>query len=179
MLTSSDNRADENGVIALWKNPSHAARRKSNPAVPVELSEGRLEKVIKALSLAPRAAGLDRPSPRLSLSAAVTVLPFRHGRSEKARPASIHDISSAGVSVLAAEAMPVGTQFKLLIPRRLRRAIEVLCTVRHCRASEEGFIMGAEYGVSWIETLGTLVGPPPVAAGAVARARTLSELAIA
>jgi len=75
--------------------------------------------------------------------------------------------------------MPVGTQFKLLIPRRLRRAIEVLCTVRHCRASEEGFIMGAEYGVSWIETLGTLVGPPPVAAGSVARARTLSELAIA
>ncbi|CAN5511217.1 hypothetical protein BH10PLA1_BH10PLA1_18670 [soil metagenome] len=115
----------------------------------------------------------------MSLRAEVTMLPFRHGRSGKSRRASINDISAEGVSVIADEPLPVGTQFKLLVPRKFRRAIEVLCTIRHCRASEEGFIMGAEYGVSWIETLGTLVGPPPVSAGAVARARTQHELEVA
>ena len=45
------------------------------------------------------------------------------------------------------EALLPGTQFKILIPRRFRRAIEVLCTAKHCRPSGKGFIVGAEYAV--------------------------------
>lgn len=87
------------------------------------------------------------------------MLPFAHGRSGRAREVGVYDISGSGVAVIDSEPVALGTQFKLLIPRRFRRPVEVLCTVRHCRRSEDAFIVGAEYGVSWLETLGTLVGP--------------------
>ena len=88
------------------------------------------------------------------------MLPFLHGRSGRARQAIVCDISSTGLAIGVREALLPGTQFKILIPRRFRRAIEVLCTAKHCRPSGKGYIVGAEYGVSWLETLGTLVGPP-------------------
>jgi hypothetical protein len=117
-----------------------------------------LEKVIKAVAaLQGEAAG--RLSPRLNVQAKVTMLPFASGRTGEAREVGIYDISSAGVAVVDSRPMAPGTQFKLLIPRQFRRPVEVLCTVRHCRQSEGAFILGAEYGVSWLETLGTLIGP--------------------
>jgi len=138
-----------------------------------------LEKVIKALAGVRQADEADRVSPRANLRAKVTILPFHHGRSRRAKEATIHDISAAGVAVVVSERVPVGTQFKLLIPRRFRRALEVLCTVRHCRQSDDGFIVGAEYGVSWLETLGTLVGPGAAACRIDRRAQIAAELAAA
>jgi hypothetical protein len=126
----------------------------------VELSERKLEKVIQAVaSLQSESAG--RLSPRMAVQATMTMLPFAHGRTGQPREVGLHDISGAGVAVIDSQPMAMGTQFKLLIPRRMRRPIEVLCTVRHCRQSEGGFILGAEYGVSWLETLGTLIAPRP------------------
>ena len=131
----------------------------------MELSERKLEKVIKAIDALRCEPDVSRPtdiarlSPRLTVQASVTMLPFAHGRTGQAREVGVYDISGSGVAVIDSQPMAMGTQFKLLIPRRLRRPIEVLCTVRHCRQSEGGFILGAEYGVSWLETLGTLVGP--------------------
>jgi hypothetical protein len=122
-----------------------------------------LEKVLKALAMHPPGADRDRALPRTPVSGQVTMLPFKHGRSGRARAATVHDISAAGVAVIADESLSIGTQFKLLIPRRFRRSIEVLCTARHCRPHGDRFVIGAEYGVSWLETLGTLVGPPPAA----------------
>ena len=58
----------------------------------------------------------------------------------------------------------------------MRRPIEVLCTVRHCRQSEDGFILGAEYGVSWLETLGTLIAPKQES---FTRATGTAEIAVA
>lgn len=143
--------------LALFKNPFTRTRRRPHQE-PVELSERKLEKVIKAVaSLQGESAG--RLSPRMSVQATVTMLPFAHGRTGQPREVGLYDISGAGVAVIDSRPMAMGTQFKLLIPRRMRRPIEVLCTVRHCRQSEGGFILGAEYGVSWLETLGTLIAP--------------------
>ncbi len=123
------------------------------------MSERKLEKVIKAVAALQNEAGAGRLLPRMSVQATVTMLPFAHGRTGQPREVGLYDISSAGVAVIDSRPMAMGTQFKLLIPRRMRRPIEVLCTVRHCRQTEDGFILGAEYGVSWLETLGTLIAP--------------------
>lgn len=141
----------------LWKNPFNRTRRRSHE--PVELSERKLDKVIQAVAALQNGADPARVSPRLPVHARVTILPFAHGRTGRAREVGLYDISAAGVAVIDSRPMTPGTQFKLVIPRRLRRPIEVLCTVRHCRQSDDGFILGAEYGVSWLDTLGTLVGP--------------------
>lgn len=143
--------------MVLWKNPFNRTSRRTHE--PVELSERKLEKVIKAVAALRCEADIARLSPRLTVQASVTMVPFASGRTGQPRTVGIYDISAAGVAVVDSQPMAPGTQFKLLIPRRLRRPVEVLCTVRHCRQSEGGFILGAEYGVSWLETLGTLVGP--------------------
>ncbi len=156
-------------MLALFRNP-RLARRKSNSTSSVELSERKLEKVLNALSLPVREAESDRVVRRVRVQAVVKFQPFLHGRYGRARSAKIHDISAEGVAVILNRPAPIGMQFKLLVPRRFRRSIEVLCTVRHCRAEGERFIVGAEYGVSWLETVGALIGPTKMSEAIARRA---------
>ncbi len=134
---------------------------------------------MKALAANPVSDPANRLTPRARLRAKVNILPFLQGRKAKPFEASVYDISSAGVAIVMQKPLPVGTQFKMLVSRRFRRSLEVLCTVRHCRPSDDGFIIGAEYGVCWLETLGTLVGPGAVASRVDRREQIAYELAVA
>ena len=165
-------------MLALWRSQSYRTRRKASPTT-VELSERKFSKVMKALATTQIADSANRSMPRANLRAKVAILPFHHGRSGRPIEATVHDISSAGVAIILPSRLSVGTQFKMLISRRFRRSLEVLCTVRHCRPSDEGFIVGAEYGVCWLDTLGTLVGPGAEASRVDRREQIAYELAVA
>ncbi len=134
---------------------------------------------MKALAANPVSDSANRLTPRASLRAKVNILPFLRGQRAKPIEASVYDISSAGVAIVMHKPLPIGTQFKLLVSRRFRRSLEVLCTVRHSRQDDDGFIVGAEYGVCWLDTLGTLVGPGAVASRVDRREQIAYELAVA
>lgn len=162
-------------MLSLFRNRNSQSH--SVPSSAVELSDRKLQKVIDALSLPVVDAESDRLVRRVRIQAAVKFQPFLHGRKGRARSAKIHDISAEGVAVILNRPAPIGMQFKLLVPRRFRRSIEVLCTVRHCRADGERFIIGAEYGVSWLETVGALVGPTKMSEAIAKRAWEEAALA--
>ncbi len=145
-------------LMRLMKPRRHNARAGSADR-PLQLSAHRLAKVIRALNAERDEQSLARLSPRIRLRGSVMMLPLGRSTTADARFVGVYDISRAGVAIVDQLPVAIGTQFKMLIPRRLRRPIEVLCTVRHCRASDGAFIIGAEYGVSWLETLGALVRP--------------------
>lgn len=165
-------------MLDLWRKPSQPTRRKA-PHTTVELSERKLNKVMKALATTPVSDPANRLLPRADVRAKVMILPFQHGRSGRAIEATVHDISSAGVAIVLPNGLAIGTQFKMLVSRRFRRSLEVLCTVRHCRRGDEGFIVGAEYGVCWLATLGTLVGPGADSSRVDRREQIAYELAVA
>jgi hypothetical protein len=57
----------------------------------------------------------------------------------------VSDICADGVSVLRGRAMPEGTPFVLVLPRR-GSPVRVRCVVRHCRPSGPGaFAIGAGF----------------------------------
>lgn len=67
-------------------------------------------------------------------------------------------MSRQGIAVVDDAPMESGEQFKVLFRRDDRRPIEVLCTVRHCRPQGDGYIIGAEFGVSWLSAVGAAIG---------------------
>ncbi len=73
---------------------------------------------------------------------------------------AVYDLSRTGVAIIHLDPMDADRQFNMLIPREDRRPIEVLCFVRHCRAQGDGYLIGAQFGVSWLSAVGAAVIPP-------------------
>lgn len=140
----------------------HAVRRvapKSSSA-PNRLSERLLQQMIDALQTTlPHQQGLRR-WPRLSLEGFLTLKPLGAAERGNARQVGVYDISRTGVAVVDDRPAFAGEQFALQIPRKMRRAIEVLCTVRNCRGERGAFIIGAEYGTSCLDAMNAMLLPP-------------------
>src|SRR5688572_8647709 len=126
----------------------------------VELTEEKLQKIIDALHAT--ADPMDRRTAlRLPVEGYVDIAPI--GAPAEAAPAhrvGVYDLSRTGVAVIDAQPITPGAQFNLLVPREGRRPIEVLCSVRHCRAQGDGYVIGAQFGVSWLSAVGAAVIPP-------------------
>jgi len=86
--------------------------------------------------------------------------PAQAGQSHRV---GVYDLSRTGVAIIDVEPITPGARFNLLVPREGRRPIEVLCSVRHCRAQGDGYVIGAQFGVSWLSAVGAAVIPPPLA----------------
>ena len=127
----------------------------------VELTEERLSKMIDALHAT--ADPVDRRTAlRLPVEGYVDIELLTPGARPQSRRVAVYDLSRTGVAIIDLEPMESGRQFNMLIPRENRRPIEVLCLARHCRPQGDGYIVGAQFGVSWLSALGaTLIPPKP------------------
>jgi|SRR5947207_3603759 len=142
-----------------------------------ELSEAKLQEMIAALHDAPDAreannasdatgalgggdvAIVRRSALRIPVDGFAFIAPVG-GNISLSHRVGVYDMSRTGIAVVDAAPLTPGQQFNALFPRNDRRPIEVLCTVRHCRAFADGYIIGAEFGVSWLSAVGSALIPP-------------------
>ncbi|HEV2294811.1 MAG TPA: hypothetical protein VGR35_13230 [Tepidisphaeraceae bacterium] len=129
------------------------------PIEGVELTEEKLAKMIDALHAT--ADPMDRRTAlRLPVEGFVQIALAMPGAAPQARRVAVYDLSRTGVAIIDLDPIEPGRQFNMLIARQNRRPIEVLCLARHCRSQGEGFIIGAQFGVSWLRAVGAAVIPP-------------------
>jgi hypothetical protein len=69
---------------------------------------------------------------------------------QQQRVVGVYDMSRTGIAIVDSEPMESGQQFNILFSRPDRRPIEVMCSVRYSRREGDAFIIGAEFGVSWL-----------------------------
>lgn len=140
---------------------THPVRRvaRGAPVEGVELTEEKLGAMIDALHAT--ADPMDRRTAlRLPVEGYVDIALTTPGEEPVARRVPVYDLSRTGVAIIDLDPIDAGRQFNMLIPRENRRPIETLCVVRHCRPQGEGYIVGAQFGVSWLSALGAAVIPP-------------------
>ena len=125
----------------------------------VELTEERLSKMIDALHAT--ADPVDRRTAlRLPVEGYVDIELLTPGARPQSRRVAVYDLSRTGVAIIDVEPLEMNRQFNMLIPRENRRPIEVLCLARHCRPQGDGYIVGAQFGVSWLSAVGATLIPP-------------------
>jgi hypothetical protein len=131
------------------------------PAEGVALTEEKLTKMIDALHAT--ADPVDRRTAlRLPIEGFVDIALVTPGAEPESRRVAVYDISRTGVAIIDLDPLEPGRQFNLMVPRENRRPIEVLCIARHSRPQGEGYVIGAQFGVSWLSALGaTLIPPKP------------------
>jgi c-di-GMP-binding flagellar brake protein YcgR len=137
-----------------------------NPFAPEEsavaLSEKKLRSMVEALQSASTDPLGRRRALRVPVAGFVTIAPLggdARDRGEKHR-VGVYDLSRTGIAVVADQPMANGTQFNVQFEREAGVPIEVMCTARHSRRHDDAYIIGAEFGVSWIDALGATVAPP-------------------
>jgi hypothetical protein len=129
------------------------------PVDGVELTEERLAKMIDALHAT--ADPTDRRTAlRLPVEGFVDIELLTPGSAPATRRVAVYDLSRTGVAIIDLDPMELGRQFNMLIPRPDRRPIEVLCLARHCRPEGDGYVIGAQFGVSWLSAVVAAVIPP-------------------
>ena len=127
----------------------------------VEISEDKLAEMICSMHDASDPRGGPRLALRLPVEGLVTLLPWGQNTSADFSPhvVGVYDMSRTGIALVDAEPLATGTQFKIHFARGpQRRPIEVLCVVRHCRRHGQAFIIGAEFGASWLDTVASSLG---------------------
>lgn len=120
-----------------------------------EISDRKLDEMIGMLHDAADPVG-RRCALRVPVQGFVVVDSLK--READAHMAGVYDMSRQGIAVVDDAPMEPGEQFKVLFRRDDRRPIEVLCTVRNCRAQGDGYIIGAEFGASWLSAVGAAIG---------------------
>ena len=128
--------------------PVHRVVQAAPPAS--ELSEKKLDEIIVAVQSAGDDAGPRRSCLRVPVEGYARIqrlgAPGQH-------VVGVYDISRSGIAVVDSEPMVIGEQFNVLIARDNKRPIEVLCTARHSRRQGDAYIIGAEFGVSWLSAI--------------------------
>ena len=127
----------------------------------VALSEKTLRAMIDALQRNSTDPLGRRSALRLPVAGFVDIVPLNGDARERGerRRVGVYDLSRTGIAVVADESMPNGTQFNVQFERDAGAPLEVMCTARHSRRQDDAFIIGAEFGVSWIDALGAAVAP--------------------
>jgi hypothetical protein len=126
----------------------------------IALSEKKLRALVDALQSSASDPFGRRTALRLPVAGFVNIVPLSgDAREGERRRVGVYDLSRTGIAVVADKPMPNGTQFNVQFERESGLPIEVMCTARHTRRQDDGFIIGAEFGVSWIDALGAAVAP--------------------
>ena len=123
----------------------------------IELSENRLRELADLLH------GTDPMGRRLYVRVPVEgfVMMQPLGGGEAARKVGVYDLSRGGIALVDDEPMPSGMKFNIRFPREVGPPAEILCTARHSRRMGDAYIIGAEFGVSWLSALVASVAPQP------------------
>ena len=126
----------------------------AQPPVGAEISEDKLTAMIAAVQAAGEdrgeSGGVIRRAMRVPVEGFARIAPLGGGDQ---RVVGVYDMSRTGIAIVDAEPMAAGRQFKVLFARRDTRPIEVMCCARHSRQQGEAFIIGAEFGVSWLSAV--------------------------
>jgi hypothetical protein len=116
----------------------------------VEISEAKLSEMIASVQAAGEEAGVIRRAMRVPVEGFARIQPLG---SRQQRVVGVYDMSRTGIAIVDAEPIAVGGQFNVLFSRQDKRPIEVMCSARHSRREGEAFIIGAEFGVSWLSAV--------------------------
>jgi hypothetical protein len=122
----------------------------------IELSEKKLRE-LSAVLHGPDPTG-RRAALRVAVEGFVTIKPLGHGT--PSLRVGVYDLSRTGIALVAPQPIPPGGKFNVLFVRETGAPIEILCTARHSRKEGDGYITGAEFGVSWLSALGAAIAPP-------------------
>lgn len=87
-----------------------------------------------------------RRASRMDLQARIKITPVIDGDSHSTINVTICDFSARGISFIHEQAMDIGQQFVLELPRREGGPVSLLCTVMHVKAAGHNLHrMGAEF----------------------------------
>lgn len=87
-----------------------------------------------------------RRTPRVSSIQGATIRGYDPGEDSIAMPVGIKDLSPAGVCILQYQPLAPGQQFIVALPTRDGGSMNILCTIRWCRAVNEAlYAMGAAF----------------------------------
>lgn len=126
----------------------------------MELSPETLAEVITALRQSTDRRRSERiDGPDTFGSCGIRVIPFAGQVTSRPLKVQVHDISVVGICVRHDEPMALGQKFAAELPTTRGKTMKVLCTVRNCRPSAEGFLIGAEYGAPWLDALRGVLAP--------------------
>jgi hypothetical protein len=106
--------------------------------------------MIAAVQAAGEDEGVIRRAMRVPVEGFARIAPLGGGEQ---RMVGVYDMSRTGIAIVDTEPMPSGRNFKVLFARPDKRPIEVMCSARHSRAQGDAFIIGAEFGVSWLSAV--------------------------
>jgi len=127
------------------------------PAAVPEISEPKLQAMIESLHDAPDPIG-RRNALRIPVEGFVEVEWM--GEPGSWQRVGVYDMSRTGIAIVRGHPYPTGEQLRIMFTRGDRRPIEVMCTVRHSRPHGNGYIIGAEFGVSWLSAVASAMGLP-------------------
>jgi hypothetical protein len=131
---------------------SLSAHRVVGAAPPAaEISEKKLDEIITVVQAAGEVVGSRRACLRVPVEGFARI--ERLGARGEQHVVGVYDISRSGIAVVDAEPMVIGEQFNVLFVRENKRPIEVMCTARHSRRQGDAYIIGAEFGVSWLSAM--------------------------
>jgi hypothetical protein len=125
----------------------------SDPPAGVEISEAKLSEMIALVQAAGEQVGPIRRAMRVPVEGFARIQPLGTRGSPQQRVVGVYDMSRTGIAIVDSEPMPSGQQFNVLFSRPDKRPIEVMCSARHSRREGEAFIIGAEFGVSWLSAV--------------------------
>jgi hypothetical protein len=137
----------------------------TGPSSAVEISEARLLEMIASVQAAGEDVGLIqrgliRRAMRLPVEGFARIQPLRSRhqqtppqQDQQQRVVGVYDMSRTGIAIVDSEPMEPGQQFNILFSRPDSRPIEVMCSVRYSRREGDAFIIGAEFGVSWLSAV--------------------------
>ena len=120
------------------------------PPAGVEISEARLSEMIASVQAAGEEVGPVRRAMRLPVEGFARIQPLG---SRQQRVVGVYDMSRTGIAIVDSEPIEPGRQFNVLFSRPDKRPIEVMCSARHSRRQGDAFIIGAEFGVSWLSAV--------------------------
>jgi hypothetical protein len=87
----------------------------------------------------------NRRAPRVHHTAKTTIYRLARKPADTALPVQMRDLSARGCSFLVSEKLARETNFIMRFSRKGALPVSVLCTVMHCRAHGEQFLIGAEF----------------------------------
>ena len=116
----------------------------------MEIDQARLSEMIASVQAAGEEEGPIRRAMRLPVEGFARIQPLGSGHQ---RIVGVYDMSRTGIAIVDSEPMAPGQQFNVLFSRPDKRPLEVMCSARHSRQHGTAFIIGAEFGVSWLSAV--------------------------
>lgn len=105
-----------------------------------------VERLGSDISDAPFPGHDKRRAARVELKNRATIIPYEDGVAGEGVGVEVRDFSPRGIRFLHSERLTRGAQFVLELPQSAGEPVQILCTVMHCRSTEEGPIStGAEF----------------------------------